>query len=521
MLKDSVGRTMILWVLSSSLLCSQLATLAAAETIIVPWRVPSSGESLENVEAVVGDTLQFQWSGSHTVNIHPSKSCDDTNSVFIGSTSPTRYTLTKEDVGTLYFACQVGNHCEFGQSITVEVTDEEKPDDKVPEFCEVRSSNGVVVQLDPGDVTGSDPVCGEDFDCFCSPGSPNNEYCPYCIFEQVDGSVLCLGDDQTETFVDITGVEQTCSCSIPADNLSAPVQVCSTEQPPLPGNEDDYCVVTDPSTGETTFYENGEAFDFWVDVPCGHGLEFPCRCNTDLPSKVECPYCVIPQEYDVHICALKNERVTFEDIETGEYQSCLCLIDDPLRGGSLVDCEEEVRPTPAPSPSNAGPTLVPPTADEPGGCITVLDDFNEVFTEEGDSFGDLVGGVCGDHFDFPAFCNTAFSNGIEYPYCQFSAREGVVCASDGQTLTYTTFVGDSLSCDCKYTQENGAQATCRGAPTPTSPTFPSPPIRPPSSPTFAPAPVRPSGGSSDTARISSTTICFLSIAIMVRLWNQL
>ena len=514
----------LLWALSLS-----SSVLTSAETIVIPWRIPSSGEMLNDVQATVGDTLNFQWpAGTHNVNIHPSMSCDETDSVFIGSANPTRYTLTKDDVGTLFFACQIGNHCELGQFVTVEVSNDETPD---ADLCELTFADGRVIQVEPGEVTGPDPVCGEDFLCYCSPGSPNNEWCPYCVLEQVDGSVLCLVDDQTETFVGISGTEQTCTCSVPDDASGPPIKACIGEgltQPPLPDTEDEYCVVTDPSTGVSVFYENGQSFDRWMDVPCGHGLEASCTCNTALPTKIECPYCVIDQEYDVQICALKNERVTFEDIETGVYQSCKCIIDDPLTGGSLVECQEEVRPTPAPSPHNSGPTPVPPTAGEPGGCITILDSFNEIFTSEGDSFGDLVEGVCGSSFDFPATCNTAFSNGIEYPYCQFSAREGIVCAEDGQTLTYTALDGEVLSCDCSYTQASGPRSTCRGAPTaptPTfggTPTFPAPPIRPPTSPTPAPAQIRPTSGSTSIKpRMFEATIYGVSIAVMVRFWNLL
>jgi hypothetical protein len=86
------------------------------------WTIPSNGSPYPPVEINVGDTITFSWTGTHNVQINPSMSCDMTDTVVVGDTSPTSYTFVDADGssdGTTHlFVCGIGNgaHCEAGKA---------------------------------------------------------------------------------------------------------------------------------------------------------------------------------------------------------------------------------------------------------------------------------------------------------------------------------------------------------------------------------------------------------------------
>ena len=87
--------------------------------VAVDWVIPS-GDSLPAVSANIGDTVVFSWSGSHNVYWHPTGTCDEAGAVQVDSgSSPATWTAT--EAGTFTFACDVGDHCEWGQVVTVTV----------------------------------------------------------------------------------------------------------------------------------------------------------------------------------------------------------------------------------------------------------------------------------------------------------------------------------------------------------------------------------------------------------------
>mmetsp|Transcript_4449 Transcript_4449/g.5115 ORF Transcript_4449/g.5115 Transcript_4449/m.5115 type:complete len:750 (-) Transcript_4449:622-2871(-) len=94
--------------------------------IKIDWFDPTSENvnAYDGISATVGDTVQFQWSGYHNVYIHPSGDCLQDNAILVGSQSDTsaRYTFTEDDVGKVSFACNIGNHCENGQFVTIRVS---------------------------------------------------------------------------------------------------------------------------------------------------------------------------------------------------------------------------------------------------------------------------------------------------------------------------------------------------------------------------------------------------------------
>jgi plastocyanin len=93
---------------------------ASSQAVDIPiaWTVTT----YEDIIAQSGDTITFTWDGTHNAYIHPSGSCDGTGAIEVGGTSPATYTFTDADVGTsMFFACEVGTHCDLGQHITVSV----------------------------------------------------------------------------------------------------------------------------------------------------------------------------------------------------------------------------------------------------------------------------------------------------------------------------------------------------------------------------------------------------------------
>jgi plastocyanin len=64
-----------------------------AEVTIDESIIPSDGGPYPPIEVNVGDTITFSWPGTHDVQMNPSMSCDMTDTVVIGETSPTFYTF--------------------------------------------------------------------------------------------------------------------------------------------------------------------------------------------------------------------------------------------------------------------------------------------------------------------------------------------------------------------------------------------------------------------------------------------
>jgi len=88
--------------------------------ITVEWFISSDG--FDPISANVGDTVIFEWGNFHNVYIHPTKSCDETGAIEVGTQTGASHTFTASDVGEVVFACDVGPHCELGQIITVVVS---------------------------------------------------------------------------------------------------------------------------------------------------------------------------------------------------------------------------------------------------------------------------------------------------------------------------------------------------------------------------------------------------------------
>ena len=56
------------------------------------------------------------------VHIHPTGTCEEKGAILVGYRSGSSYTFTEEDAGKeLFFACDVGQRCESGQNMKVQV----------------------------------------------------------------------------------------------------------------------------------------------------------------------------------------------------------------------------------------------------------------------------------------------------------------------------------------------------------------------------------------------------------------
>jgi len=114
-----------------SLFCfiAAFVSFSSCASSTVTWEVGSS--DLVTHTAAVGDTLTFQYTSGHTVNIMADQThftnCDFTNDVPLNNPStpqvgPVTYTFVQTDAGnTVYFACNVDSHCSLGLKLNVNV----------------------------------------------------------------------------------------------------------------------------------------------------------------------------------------------------------------------------------------------------------------------------------------------------------------------------------------------------------------------------------------------------------------
>ena len=111
------------------------ASLAAAQTVhaVGPngaWTRGPEG-AWNDLAITVGDKLTFSYSSNHNVWYLPSQTAFDrcSFSELNGAVElreswrkPHRYEAVVTEPGTLFFACEVGSHCDDGQKVRVTVT---------------------------------------------------------------------------------------------------------------------------------------------------------------------------------------------------------------------------------------------------------------------------------------------------------------------------------------------------------------------------------------------------------------
>jgi plastocyanin len=96
----------------------------AGENLNLEWEIPADTQPFAPVDMIVGDSITFTMGPGHNVFIHPSGSCDQTDSIFVGDETVT-YTFDAEDGSPsgklMFFACDIGSHCDLGMQIAVNV----------------------------------------------------------------------------------------------------------------------------------------------------------------------------------------------------------------------------------------------------------------------------------------------------------------------------------------------------------------------------------------------------------------
>mmetsp|Transcript_10518 Transcript_10518/g.18558 ORF Transcript_10518/g.18558 Transcript_10518/m.18558 type:complete len:673 (+) Transcript_10518:171-2189(+) len=115
--------------LSWFVLATTCALVRSEDIIINPWQLAPPNSPYPDFNATVGDTISFFWSESeeHTVFIYPSRTCDGTDGILIGDTSPVIYTFTEEDSAPggnpILFADGLDQLCVWGMRFFVFVRD--------------------------------------------------------------------------------------------------------------------------------------------------------------------------------------------------------------------------------------------------------------------------------------------------------------------------------------------------------------------------------------------------------------
>jgi hypothetical protein len=374
--------------------------------------------------------------------------------------------------------------------------------------------------------------CGDDSPCYCNPDVSGGIECPYCRFVTENGDLLCARNGEQVSFVDFNSVTQSCSCEIPYNSPNAePITNCNAEQDgsvqqedgngttgsPITDTTTDVCTL-ELESGQVITLAYGESYGDYIETRCGSSTEFPCFCNPAMRNQMECPYCGFVQADGELLCAKHNEIVSFND--GVEDQTCTCEIsanplDEPIQNCGPFDGN-----------GNNNNNDFDNVVGGDGEC-TVVDLNGETVTiPAGESFGDLVDGVCGDSIEWPAFCNTQLEStiisrtetegltSVEYPYCVYSdtITGETICGRDGQELTYLNTQGEEITCSCSYNSPGmgGAQSRCRpvGQSEPPKDVPTTRPTAPPTFTTFS------AGAVTTTARSVSVGLMLTAIAVV-------
>lgn len=168
--------------------------------IPIEWFIPGPA-GLPNVTAEVGNVLVFEWEFFHNVYIAPD-GCDTAFGIgsSLGESSPVRYTVQEEDVGTMTFACGVPGHCAAGQLLEVTIPAPPTPP-PAPVVADALGGGGgpgfafeeACVPVCPAKEISMFTPCDANFvgDCLCPLFEGSDSYCAFTCADN-QWVVLCM-----------------------------------------------------------------------------------------------------------------------------------------------------------------------------------------------------------------------------------------------------------------------------------------------------------------------------------------
>jgi len=261
MFSSTIAITFALAITSTILSVGPAVVVVHAETIVITdWVIPYTGP--KTIDAIVGDTIEFQWKGFHNANIHPTNDCSRAGSFDVGTVSPASYTFTEMDgspEGTdIYFACDVGQHCANGQNLIVTVksplVNQEAPPSPLdnqgappppPLTFDTGSSGAGLVGI--GGLSTS--ICSTNFPTSAGMAAtkcalPPEQICCYGVQIEKATKCTCTGNENGRTYECVAATADACPdaqnpnviTSRPAPTSPPTLQITSatTEVPPSP-----------------------------------------------------------------------------------------------------------------------------------------------------------------------------------------------------------------------------------------------------------------------------------------------
>lgn len=365
---------------------------------------------------------------------------------------------------------------DVGQRCSCDASDPTNPistcvADVTAESCQISLPDGSIIERPAGELIGRESRCGatSDYPCTCNPSVSGQIECNYCSFALQDDGLVCIGDGETKTFVDIDGFGLTCSCEF-AEFPSFPMVSTCVEAPTRVPVDGESCTYT-RADGTMFSVLHGTQLD--LDFFTGRcGPDFPCFCNVEAENQIECPYCAVPLDDGSFLCGANNDILRGVPVDDGggTTTDCQCSVIDastPFEFKLEFDLECGDFPTSPPDPEPTGICEV----DLPNGQTTTIVAGEPIPAKPTPCDNDS------NDTPFPYVCNpdiTTSADLSELPYCRFETNSGdTFCARDGTSITFFNVQNEEVTCDCAYNGfELGPQTSCFPVKQPTSPTIP-------------------------------------------------
>lgn len=237
-------------------------------------------------------------------------------------------------------------------------------------------------------------------------------------------------------------------------------------------------------------YQAGEPLGESFTTRCGSPSEFPCFCQPNATSQIDCPYCGIAtlDNDEGLVCAIIDGPFVNITSLQGEAKECTCRRDS--NGNPETICVS-MGSNPNNVPSTSPPTDAVCTLEWADGSVDIFQD--------GQSYGELFSTQCGPPTEYPCFCNVSVPGKLYCPYCSVTTSTGsLACGGIGETFILINENQQEVSCNC----QGNLEANC--FPTSTAATTIAPSTLQPVA--FVPAPTPlPTFTSTDSTTTTTTT----------------